>query len=149
MNINEASELLKRLISESYNKSEIKVYQSFLNILSALKNRELTPEEMRFIEEKLDELKLTAYADNRKKYLKRKLNEFKKYLTAEFSLITEGYYTAIGMSLGMTFGVALGQTIFGADMGIGLGISIGMLIGLIIGRNLDAKAEKQGRVLKT
>lgn len=66
----------------------------------------------------------------------------------ELSLISEGYYTAIGMSLGMSFGVAIGAS-FGESTGIALGISLGMLIGLAIGRNKDAEAEKQGRVLKT
>ena len=136
MSINEASDFLNSLIAETVEKSEIKVYQNFLGILTALKNRALMPEELRSIEEELGILKLKECPENKKKYLKQKYNEFKKYLKAELSFISEGYYTAIGISLGISFGVALG-------------ISLGMIIGLIIGRIMDSEAEKQNRVLKT
>jgi hypothetical protein len=149
MTINEASEFLNSLIAETDKKSEIKVYQNFLGILAALNNKELTPEELRSIDEELELLKLKEYPENKKKYLKQKLNEFKKYLKAESSFISEGYYTAIGLSLGMCFGVAPGISVFGPESGVALGISFGMIIGLIIGRIIDSKAEKHNRVLKT
>jgi hypothetical protein len=148
MKINEASGLLKSLITETTKKSDIKVYQSFLGILTALKNRELTQEDVRSIEEELDILKLKAYPENRKKYLRRKRDEFKKYLKDEFSLISEGYYTSIGIGIGMTMGIAIGTSIFGAESGVALGILFGMVIGLVIGRNMDNQAEKENRVLK-
>jgi len=149
MNIYEASDFLNSLIAETDKKSEIKVYQNFLGILTALKNKELTPGELSSIEGELELLKLKEYPENKKKYLKQKLNEFKKYLKAEFSFISEGYYTAIGLSLGMCFGVAPGISVFGPESGVGFGISLGMIIGLIIGRIIDSEAEKQNRVLKT
>jgi len=148
MNINEASDLLKDLVSQTDRKSELKIYHNFIGILTALKNRDLTREEARSIEEELDLLKLKEYPENKKKYLRRKLNEFKIYLKAEFSLISEGYYTGIGLALGMSFGVAIGASIFGPSSGSGLGISLGMVVGLIIGRTMDSKAEKENRVLK-
>ena len=146
MRINETSEFLERLLSESDKKSEIKVYQSFIDILTALKNRELNQEDVRSIEEELDILKLKEYPENKKKYLRRKLNEFKKFLKDEFSLISEGYYTSIG--IGMTIGIAIGTSIFGPESGVALGIIFGMVLGLVIGRNMDNKAEKENRVLK-
>lgn len=148
MKINEASDLLKSLIKETTKKSDIKVYQSFLGILTALKNRELTQEDIRSIEEELDILKLKEYPENKKKYLRRKLNEFKKFLKTEFSLISEGHYTSIGIGIGMTMGIAIGTSIFGAESGVALGISLGMVFGLAIGRNMDNQAEKENRVLK-
>ena len=148
MKINEASDLLKSLITETTKKSDIKVYQSFLGILTALKNRELTQEDVRSIEEELDILKLKEYPENKKRYLRRKRDKFKEYLKTEFSLITEGYYTGIGLALGMSFGVAIGASLFGPSSGSGLGISLGMVVGLIIGRVMDSKAEKENRVLK-
>ena len=148
MNIIEASDLFNTLISNTDKRSEIKVYQNFLEILSALKNRDLTQEEIRSIEEELDILKLKDYPENKKKYLRRKRDKFKEYLKTEFSLITEGYYTGIGLALGISFGVAIGASIFGQSSGSSLGISIGMVVGLIIGRVMDNKAEKENRVLK-
>ena len=149
MKLNEASDLLNSLIAETDKKSEIKVYQRFIDILTSLKNRGLSKEEILSIEEELGTLKLTAYPENKKKYLKGKLQEFEKYLKAEFSFISKGYYTAIGMSLGISFGVALGASIFGSESGLAMGVSMGMLIGLLIGRTMDVEAEKQNRVLNT
>jgi hypothetical protein len=148
MKITEASDLLNDLISLTDNKSEQKVYQSFNGILTYLINRDLSQEEVKSIENELSLLKLKEYPVNKKKYLRRKLNDFKTYLNAEFSFVSEGYYTGIGMSLGMTFGVALGASFIDAGTGTGLGLSIGMLIGLIIGRIMDDQAEKDNRVLK-
>ena len=64
----------------------------------------------------------------------------------EFSLISEGYYTALGMSLGMCFGVAIGAGFGGASVSVG--VSLGMLIGLVIGRTKDVEAEKQNSQMK-
>jgi len=136
------------LLTQTNKKSEIKVYKDFITILSNLKNRELTDTQFRSIEEELKTLDLQSNPENRKRYFNKKLTAFKKYLKDELSLISEGYYTAIGMSLGMSFGVAIGAS-FAESTGIALGISLGMLIGMIIGRTKDTEAAKQGRVLKT
>ncbi len=124
MTINDTINFLESLLTQTDKKSEIKVYENFIAILSNLKNRELTNEELQSIEEELETLDLKSNPENKKRYFSKKLAEFKKYLKDKLSLISEGYYTAIGMSLGM-------------------------IIGLVIGRNKDAEAEKQGRVLKT
>jgi hypothetical protein len=148
MNIIEASAFFKGLLNETYNKREIKVYKNFMAILLNLKNRNLTEEQLLLVEDKIRTLNLKSNPENRKRYFSKKLNEFKKYLKDEFSLISEGYYKAIGIGIGMSFGVAIGSS-FGGSNGVAFGISIGMLIGLIIGRNKDAEAEKENRVLKT
>jgi len=49
--------------------------------------------------------------------------------------------SSIGLGLGVGLGAALGSMAF-----IGLGLPIGMAIGLLIGKNMDQKAEKEGRV---
>ena len=100
------------------------------------------------IEKELKILNLKSIPKYRKRYFNKKLVEFKKYLKDELSLISEGYYAAIGIGLGMSLGIAIGAS-FGDSTGIALGLSFGMIIGLVIGRNKDAEAEKQGRVLKT
>lgn len=147
MTIIEASNFFEELLKEAKNKREIRVYKSFSAILSNLKGRDLTEEELLSIENELKTLDLKLNLENKRKYFSKKLSAFKAYLKEEFSLITEGYYTAIGMSLGMCFGVAIG-TSFGAP-GTSIGIAFGMLIGLAIGRTKDMEAEKQNRVLKT
>lgn len=147
MNIIEASSFFEKLLKETDNKREIKIYRSFITILSNLKSRDLADNKLLSIENELKILNLKAYPENKRKYFSKKLNAFKGYLNEEFSLISDGYYTAIGMSLGMCFGVAIG-TSFGAS-GTSMGLALGMLIGLAIGRTKDLEAEKQNRVLRT
>ena len=149
MTINNTIIFFKSILTQTIKKSEIKIYENFIGILSDLKNRDLTKEQLRCIEEELENLKLKEIPENRKKYFRRKLNEFQKYLKDEFSLTTKGYYESIGMSMGMVFGISIGASIFGADSGVSTGLMFGMLIGFVIGRNMDSEAEKQNRVLKT
>ena len=148
MTINDAINFFESLLKRTDKKSEIKIYKDFITILSNLKYRELTEQQYQSIEKELKVLDLKSNFENKKRHFSKKLTAFKKYLKEELSLISEGYYTAICMSMGMCFGVAIGAS-FGESTGIGLGVSFGMLIGLTIGRVMDAEAKKQGRVLKT
>ncbi|RLD85091.1 MAG: hypothetical protein DRJ07_03805 [Bacteroidetes bacterium] len=148
MKLNEAFDLLESLLSKTVKKSEINIYTSFIAILTDLKNRNLSPEELDSIEKELDHLKPAINSGNKKKDIRKVLNSFKKFLKEKLSLITEGYYTAIGMGLGMSFGVAIGTAI-NVPIGLTMGISIGMVLGMVIGKNMDLKAEKENRVIKT
>ncbi len=148
MKLNEAFDLLEGLLTKTVKKSEINIYKSFIAILTGLKNRNLSLEELNSIEKELDHLKPVINSDNKKKHIRKILNSFKIFLKEKLSLVTEGYYTAIGMVLGMSFGVAIGTAI-NVPIGLTMGISIGMIIGLVIGRNMDLKAEKENRVIKT
>ncbi len=148
MTINNTIIFFENLLKRTDKKSEIKVYKDFITILSNLKDRELTEQQYHSIENELDSLKLKSNPNKKKRYFSKQLNEFKTYLKDEFSLISEGYYTTIGIGIGMSLGVAIGAS-FGESTGIALGISFGMIIGLVIGRKKDSEAEKQGRVLKT
>jgi len=148
MTINNATNYFETLLSRAIKKSEIKIYENFIGILSELKNRNLTEEQLRSIEVELGILKLKEIPENKKRYLRRKLNKFKVFLREELSFISEGYYTSIGMTLGVSFGIVFG-TMFEETFGVSMGLGFGVLIGLIIGRIMDSQAEKQNRVLKT
>lgn len=148
MTINDATNFLESLLIQIEKKSEIKLYKNFIGILYDLKNRNLTKEQMRSIEEELELLKLKEIPANKKKYMTRKLSDFKKYLKQEFSLISEGYYTASGVALGTSFGIVVGS-MFKETIGVSMGLGFGMILGLIIGKTMDLQAEKQNRVLKT
>ena len=145
MKLDEASAFFKNLIIESDNKTEIKIYKNFISIFTDLNNRDLSEEQLKSIEEKLDSLNFNENSDNRKKHFKQKLNLFVGYLKEKLSLISKGYYTAIGMSLGMSFGVAFGA----AFKNVSYGLIFGMLIGMLIGIAKDSKAEKERKVLST
>ncbi len=140
MTITETMTFFKTLLKETKKKREIKIYKDFVGILSNLKSRDLSDHELMLIENEIEFLNLKSKHGN------RKLNAFKTYLNKEFSLITEGYYTALGMSLGLCFGVAIGTT-FGAT-GTSMGLAIVDLIGIVIGKSKDKVAERENRVLK-
>ena len=146
MNIIQASVFFEKLLKKTNGKREQKVYKSFIAILTNLKSRNFTEEELLSIEDELKKLKLNSNLKNKRAFFRKKLNVFKAYLKAEFSLISEGYYTSLGMGLGMCFGVAIGSSL--GLSGTSTGLAVGMAIGLAIGRTKDIEAEKQNRVLK-
>jgi len=150
MTLQEAYNFFESLKSETTKKYEIKVYEEFLHILSELKIREFTKDEIKSIETELDSFNLESNPENRKKYFKKALNKFEKYLKDTFSLTPKGYYTKLGIGLGSSYGILFGVVVlssFERSLGISLGMFIGMLIGLTIGQSMDAKAQSEYRVL--
>jgi ElaB/YqjD/DUF883 family membrane-anchored ribosome-binding protein len=151
MTLNKAYYFFKVLISETSKKSEINIYKDFTSILNSLENREFSKEKLEIIEAKLNSLNLKSNPQNRKKYFKKALIEFKGFLNKTFSLVSKNYYTNLYIALGAGFGVISGIVIgerFEKSLGIALGIGIGMLIGSFIGKSKDTKALSEGRVLQ-
>ena len=150
MTIQEACNFFESLVSEASRKSEIKVYQEFIQIITGLENKNLSESKIQSIETELKSLNLKSNPENRKKYFKKTLSEFKTYLKDTFSLTPKGYYTNIGISTGAAFGIVAGVVFgerFEKSLGIALGISIGMVIGSIVGRHMDSNAEAAGNMI--
>lgn len=150
MTINEAHKFFEGLNDEAKKKSEKKIYEKFISVLSGLKNKDLSAEEVQWIETELDGLNLKSNPKNRKKYYRKAFAKFEKYLKDKLSLTSKGYYTNLGVSLGVLFGVVAGVLIgerFEKSLGISFGISMGMLIGAVIGSRLDLKAKNAGTML--
>lgn len=154
MNIEETTELLNSLLSQANKKSEKKVYNCFIGTLASLKKKDLTENQIQLIQEKLSSLDLKATTDNRKKYFKQKLAEFKEFLKIEFSFTTAQHYTEIWMVYGVIFGTSIGTPlgiVFGDDLGTAIGsstgTSLGMVFGMMYGAQKDAEAERQGKVV--
>ena len=150
MTLQEAYNLFESLKKETTKKSEIKIYEKFLHILSELKNREFSKDEIQSIESELDSLNLESNPGNKKKYFKKALSKFEKYLKDTFSLTTKRYYTELGIALGASFGILFGVVFLSSwerSMGISLGLIIGSGIGGAIGRSMDVKAKNEGSVL--
>jgi len=150
MTLQEAYNFFESLRTETTKKYEIRVYEKFIHILSELKTREFTKDEIQSIETELDRLNLNSNPENRKTHFKKELTKFEKYLKDVFSLTSKGYYTNLGIGLGSSFGILFGIVLLSSlerSLGIALGLSIGMLIGLIIGRTMDAQAKSAGTIL--
>jgi hypothetical protein len=149
MTIEKAKYFFKSLLQQGAENSEIKIYQKFLDVLIALENRALTASQKISIEEELTNLELNQTSKNRKKYLRKKLNMFLRYLKSSFSFVLKEHYANYGMSIGMVFGVAIGTAIFKESRGTGIGLCVGMFLGYCVGQHLDKEAVKQNLVLIT
>ena len=150
MTMNEALQLFKRLLAETSNKPEQKIYRAFILTLSGLKDHNLSADQIEDIEFELDSLQLNSRQAKPKRFYKKALRAFKKYLNEKHSLISKGHYTAVAMGLGMTFGTTFGVVFlasFDHSSGMSLGICFGMLIGLLVGQHLDKQAKAEGRII--
>lgn len=150
MTLQEAHKHFENLAINAQNKSEIKVYEQFLDILSGLLRRKFSKEDIQKIETELDQLNLTSNPKNKKKFFRTALQAFQKFLKTSFSLTSKNYYTNLGISFGLSFGLLFGVAILSNlehSLGISLGLIGGMFVGSIIGRNKDAQAKAAGNVL--
>ncbi|CAL2101555.1 conserved protein of unknown function [Tenacibaculum sp. 190130A14a] len=154
MTINDTTKLFKNLLSQTNKKSERRIYNCFIQVLSSLEKKELTKEQIDRINNKLTSLNLKEIRANRRKLYSQRLNEFKTFLKSEFSFTTEKYYAGIYMAYGMVFGSGIGLSLgtainptWGLSLGMSMGTSMGMLFGMLYGAKKDAEAKRQGRVL--
>ena len=150
MTLQEANNLFESLKTQTTRHSEIKVYEKFNHILSRLRIREFSKDEIQSIETELDSFDLKSIPKNRKKHFTKALTKFEKYLKDTFSLTSKSYYTKLYGGLGLSFGLLFGIVFLSSweqSLGISLGLIFGMLIGSTIGRSIDAKAISEDRVL--
>ena len=150
MTLQAAYNFFESLKTETTKKYEIKVYEKFLHILSELKIREFSKDEIQSIETELESLNLKSNPENRKKYFKKALSKFEKYLKDTFSLTIKRYYTELGIALGASFGILFGVVFLSSwerSMGISLGLIVGSGIGGAIGRSMDSQAQAAGKIL--
>lgn len=154
MTINDTTKLFKNLLSQTNKKSERRIYNCFIQVLSSLEKKELTNEQIDRINNKLTSLNLKEIRANRRKLYSQRLNEFKTFLKSEFSFTTKKYYAGIYMAYGMVFGSGVGLSLgtainptWGLSLGMSMGTSMGMLFGMLYGAKKDAEAKRQGRVV--
>ncbi len=107
MKIYQSSQIFEELLEQSTKRSEKKYYHRILGILNSLDERNLTGEERHSIEEKLDELNLNIKPVPSFREVKQRTEQLLKFLRASLSLIPQGYYMTLGISLGLAFGAAL------------------------------------------
>ena len=155
MKIEAAILFFEGLKTENSSKKELKIYTSFIAVLTDIKNRDLSLEDLLAIETELTTLKVKENAHDVKVLGKKKCS-FIAFIKKKLSLVSEGQYMTTWMSIGMALGLSLGMSIgiaFSKDKGLVLGMNFGMIIGMGIGLALgtakDNEAKKSGKVLKT
>ncbi|WP_242155702.1 DUF456 domain-containing protein [Aestuariivivens sediminis] len=150
MTLKNAINFLESLKTSETKKSELKIYNQFIEILIKLEKREFKTDEIQSIELELDNLNLKSNPENSKKFFKNALSKFKSFLKDTFSLTSKDYYTNTSVSLGILFGVVVGVLIgerFERSLGISFGICMGLFIGTYIGCRMDAQAKADGNML--
>jgi len=152
MTIQEAQSKFERLKSYTEVKSEIRTYQSFVNILSELDARSFTETELNKIQDQLAKIEFDSAKKKKSIHFLKQFNTFKSFLKTEFSLVGKNYYTGLGMSLGMALGMSLGisfMSLIGITLSMTGGMIAGMVLGMFIGQTKDKEAEKENRVLSS
>jgi hypothetical protein len=150
MTLKDTLKYFKGLKTETTSKSEIRVYDKFIDILSGLSVRAFSNDEMQSIEAELDRLHIESNPENRKKYYRKALHQFEKYVKDTFFLTPQGYYIRIGIPVGAAFGVIAGILLAGhfeRSLGISFGVAGGLLVGLLVGRYMDDQAKAAGKML--
>ncbi|WP_415373847.1 hypothetical protein [Patiriisocius sp. Uisw_017] len=153
MDIDQTSNFLNDLLSQTEKKREKKVYSCFIKTVSSLKKRALSGIQLQLINEKLTSFNLKASTENRKTYVRQKHVEFRTFLKNEFSLTPKNHYTEQGVIYGMIFGTSLGLSIgiaidpkFGTSIGLSIGTGVGMTLGMLYGARKDAVAKRKDKV---
>ena len=128
-----------------------KQYVRFETLINALKEKDLQPEMVQRLNQKIAEINAFSGENNAlKKRIQKSISELLKVLEKDYKLVPKSHYLTLGIALGCSFGVTFGA-VFGASMTnmglLGMGLPLGMALGLVIGSELDKKALKEGRQL--
>jgi hypothetical protein len=144
MNLSSTTELFNKLLSQTDEKSEKGIYNNFIQILSSIKKKDLSEKQLQLIEEQLSALNLKTNTENKRKYYRQRLSEFKTFLKKEFSFTAKNHYRNKGIAIGMSIGIAIGAA---TTINIAVGMSVSMMFGLAIGQSKDTDAKEEGRVI--
>ncbi len=133
-------------------KNVVVAYTKFENLLTLLKEKTLTEEIVKVINNEIDIINEVSDSDKLiKKQLAKGQSIILKQLEKQLKLVTKSHYQNMWLALGMvTFGVPIGVAIGGSsgNMGfIGIGLPLGMIIGMLVGASFDKKALEEGKQL--
>lgn len=135
---------LKKQLSKTNEKSEIKTFEKFIKIVSNLKEKELSPKQIEGIESYIKYLELEKIPSFSNEMFKQKLTKFRKHLKNKLRFVPNNYYTTRAISFAIPFSIA-----FTIQPKIALTIRIVvislalLLIGIAI--YMDVRMKKQKR----
>lgn len=135
---------LKKLLSKSSDKSEIKTFKKFIEILTQLREKNLSAEHQEITDSFIQYLELEKIPSFNNDAFKHKLVEFKKFLKTRLRLVPKNVYTTWAVSFGLSF--AIGFSIQGSiDVYIKIGIISFALLLVLAGVLMDLKMKRQER----
>jgi len=138
---------LKNQLSKTRDKSEIRIFKKFIAILSNLKEKELTQEQLNAIESYIKYLELEKIPSYSNNLFEQKLSKFKKYLKTKLRFVPKNYYTRIGISFAIPFTIGFTFAANGISITNKIGIIVTALLLIGIGKILDLRIHKQNRSL--
>ena len=135
---------LKKQLSKTNEKSEIKTFEKFIGILSKLKEKDLNPKQIEDIESYIKYLELEKIPSFSNDMFKQKLVKFRKYLKNKLRFVPNNYYTTWASSFAISFaiGFAVQSKI---DMNIQIGVISVALLVIGIGIIMDLRMKRQKR----
>jgi transcriptional regulator with XRE-family HTH domain len=135
---------LKKQLSKTNEKSEIKTFEKFIELLQKLKEKDLSTEQMEGIESYIQYLELEKIPSFSNEMFKQKLIKFKKYLKSKLRLVPNNYYTTWTASFGLSFAIGFAiQNNIENSIKIGV-ISVALVI-IGIGIMIDLRMKRQER----
>ncbi len=135
---------LKKQLSKTNEKSEIKTFEKFIEILNKLKEKDLSPEQMEGIMSYIKYLELEKIPSFSNEMFKEKLTKFKKYLKTRLRFVPLNYYTIWTTSFSLSF--AIGFSVQSKiDLNIKIGVILVALLIIGIGVIMDLRLKRQGR----
>lgn len=152
MSLSEIIGKIRQMAGEAESVKERRSIEELIGLISELKDKPLTEEEIAGIEANLG-LKIGEMQST--KPVKPDLQRFKKSLMRDFSFVPVNYYFTLGIGIGLALGTGVGIALgvpFGLPLGIvfglGAGSGLGLVAGMLVGKSLDKKAEDEDRVLR-
>ncbi len=137
---------LKKQLSKTNKKVEIKTFEAFISILEKLKQKDLTPEQKEAIESYIQYLELEKIPSFSNEIYKRKLTMFKKYLKNNLGFIPANFYTLWVSSFAISFTIGFTvQSNIAVTIKTGVILTAILLIGIAF--LLDLRIKKQNRSL--
>ena len=135
---------LKKQLSKTDEKSEIKTFKKFIELLQKLKEKDLSSEQKEGVESYIQYLELEKIPSFSNEMFKQKLTKFKKYLKSKLRFVPNNYYTTWAATFGLSF--AIGFTVQpNIDYSIKIGV-ISIALALIgIGFIMDLRMKNQER----
>ena len=135
---------LKKQLSKTNEKSEIKTFEKFIQLLQKLKEKDLKTEQIEEIESYIQYLELEKIPSFSNEMFKQKLVKFKKYLKNKLRFVPNNYYTTWAVSFGLSFAVGFSvQSNIDNNIKIGVISVASVIIG--IGIIMDMRIKRQER----
>jgi transcriptional regulator with XRE-family HTH domain len=137
---------LKKQLSNTNKKSEIKTFEKFIDILQHLKEKKLSAEQLKGIESYISYLELEKIPNFSNELYKQKLKKFRKYLTDKLRFVPNNYYRTLALLFAVPFAISFSIQPK-IDFSIKISVIIAVILLVIAGIIIDVRIQKQNRSL--